>query len=398
MKDTELREAFEEWARPLRSLPVPAYDGIRRRARRRTARFTAMAGSVLVLLAAAGVAAGVLAGSGTGGALHTTPPAGWGAGRYPAPPHQPYVLVIAANGTLALRDAAAGRTVWAASPGSGQFVAVTAAPDDRLFIAARQGANGQPGFGEVRVHMTATGAAAASLVPVLQHSAVPDGAQVTSMALNAAGTRLALAFDVPGGALGGHSSLQVYDLTTGSLIGSWPGPAAGLSLPQFVGGGNDLTVSWPAPGSVTAGGHFQLQQRILATTVPFRAGSSLAADSRRYEIRGGSGTLSEDGSVLMSTLDGRVAVNPGDSGAGAQLLLLSTATGRVITNITLGPASAAASSKYFCGVLWASASARHLLAQCGTRQFAITDGKVTQVRLAWIFSLSLTQPALSFAW
>ena len=410
MNDTELRDQFDQWAAPLRAISAPEFPGIRRRARRRNARLAAAIGSAAAVLAVAGVTAGLLSGSGTATIGRPAWPAGWGSGRYPAPPGQPYVLTIAANGHLVLRDAATGSSIRDFAPGSGQFVAVTAASGDRLFVVARQSADGHVSFAELRLSGGDGGAGlnVTGLTPVLAQSAVPNGAEITAMSVSRSGSRLALAYSETS-ASGSQGGLQVYDVPTGQLMGSWHAGEAGLSSPEFLAGGDTLAVNWAVSATGASGGRaVSLQLRFVTTTAAFLPGSSLLRDSRRDPHRAASGSLSADGSVTLNTLNGQVGVTTTESGQVPQLIERSAATGRVIARTDLGPvsdavsslapASAADAEGSFCGVLWASANAHQLLTQCGTEQLAITGGKATRVRLAWLFPVSLRQPSLPWAW
>ncbi len=384
MNDTELREKFDQWAAPLRAIPAPDFARLRSQARRRNA---GLAGLAACFLAVTGLLAGLIAASVT-----STPapswPAVWGSGSFPAPPGQPYVVVSTGDGPAVLRNAATGAVLEVLQPGGGQFLAVTATPGDRLFVLAQASASGQLAFAELRIGTQ-------RLVPVLPGAALPDGSQISSMAVNAAGTRLAVAFSTPGGSNAGLGTMQVYNLQTGTLIGSWQAQAANLSAPQFLGTGNTLVVDWPT--SFTAS-RILSDLRLMDTTAAFPARSSLLADSRSGGARRGTpGTLSQDGSVTMATVNGQAGRASTTGGGSADLLEFDAFSGRLVARIPLGPA-AAANGPGFCGVLWASANGRDLLTQCGSRQLAITGGKAVRVRLAWTFQASLSLQTPPFAW
>jgi hypothetical protein len=395
MNDSQLREQFGQWAAPLLGTPPPDFGGIRRRARRRVALLAAAGGSAL---AAFGIVAGLLV-SNLAGAVPPVRASLWGSGTYPAPSGQPYVVVnTSASGPAELRDVASGAVVSVLHPlgAAVSFTSIAAAPGDRLFVLAQQGAEGQVSFAELRIGNGSP--PTVRLTPVLTHVSLPGGTDPSFMAVSAAGARLALAAVLPDGT----SRLLVYDLRSGSVIGSWQAPDGVLVIPpQFIRGADELAVEWPAASTphTGVGAAPQLALRLVATATAFPAGSSLLADSVSSPgLHGISGTFSLDGSVSMNTING--ALQAGRTPAGAnfvRLLEYSSASGKLLHAIPIGPASAL-QSQYFCGVLWASADGRDLLTQCGTRQQEVVDGKATVVRLPWIFLAQLDPVISPFAW
>jgi hypothetical protein len=400
MNDTQLRERFDQWAAPLRATPPPPVGVLRRRARRHRARLAAAAGSALALT---GLLAGLIvwsqgpAGRGQGPARQAFP-AVWGTNAYPVPPGQPYVFVNgSAGGQAELRDAATGAVLkMLRAAGQGEFTSVTATPDDRLFVLAENSAGGQISFAELRISPGGrSGSPAIALTPVLANVTLADGSTVYFMAVNAAGTRLVLNVAAPGGL---SSTLTVYDLTTGAVIGSWAEPGASLSTAQFL-GADEMVVAWPiAPTTGASGSTVETTElRLVNTASRFRRGTSLPADSRPDRLPGFAGTLSQDGSVGMNTIDGAIGITSRPAGKSADLLEYGALTGRLLWAVPLGPASALRGPD-FCGVLWASPDGRDLLTQCGTRQLAITDGRATAVRLPWILPSEQGLGVTPFAW
>lgn len=385
MQDHELRAQFEEWAEPLRATPAPAVASLRRRIRRRTARTAAATGSALAVVGlVTGLLVVALAGSGkpAGPALQAQGSA------YPAPPGQPYVFInnsaTFVNGgdvsatPAELRNAATGKVVKVLRPvrPGVSFGAAAAAPGDRLFVLAQQDSDGTLSFAEVRI--------GASGQPGALRQALPDrlpitpGTQVVSMVVNAPGTRLAFITAAPNPSSSG--SLVVYNLQTGTLIGSWTIDLSSGANSQFVGYGNNLVASI---GSIERG-----QDLLVDTTTSFRPGSSLLADSRPYGAGGSFETFTQDGKIGMEFVINRGRV---------LLVEYSAASGKVLGNIPIGPSSATY-GPYFCGVLWASANGHEVWTQCGTRQQAIVGGHATQIRLAWSLPTDTTDGARVFAW
>jgi hypothetical protein len=378
MNDTELREQFHQWAAPLRATPPPDFTTIRRRARRRVAG-QATAGSAA--LAAIGLVAGLLASvqSGVARPAQVSP---WASATYLAPPGQPYVFVNTSGAAPAeLRDVATGTVVSVVRPipPAVSFTAVAAAPNDRMFVLAEQGADGQVSYAELRVGGTSSGSSpTARLTPILTGAGLPASAQPENMTINSTATRLAADVALPGG----NYSLIVYDLRNGSVIGNWPL----FTTPQFIGSGDKLVVDGPS------------SLRTVDTLHAFPAGSSFRADSSPSGLQGISGSFTQDGSVWTNALYG--VLGPlqvrGHSGTG-RLLEYSASSGKLLHAIPVGPADAL-QGQYFCGVLWASPDGRDLLTQCGSRQQAVIDGRVRVVRLPWLFPAQLQSEVTPFAW
>jgi hypothetical protein len=395
MNDAELRERFAQWTDPLRAAPPPPVATIRRRARRHAANLAATSGLVLAVV---GLTAGLVA---SGLVATARPPDG--SARYPAPPGQPYVLVntpvnalnptAAGSGRTELRDAATGAILDVLRPTvhGGSFIAAAAAANDRLFVLGEQALTGQVSFAELRITVS-DGTVSTRLTPVLSRVNVTWGSVLVSMTLNAAGTRLALStLPVGGDNPGQPSSLNVYDLSTGTLMESWRPPGLSISNQQFIGGADELAVFWPTSNPVvtTSGGqvvnvHESLELRLVNTAAAFPPRSSLLADSRADPAVNGAtdGAFSPDGSVALNTDAGGLVNNP--PGPTADLLETDAVSGRLLWRVPLGPASVLSNAAGFCGVLWASANGRDLLTQCGTRQLSIVNGKARVVHLAWL--------------
>jgi hypothetical protein len=374
----------------LRATPAPAVAALRSRIRRRTARTAAAIGSALAVV---GLVAGLLVSGGLAGSGKPGGPASPAQGAaYPAPPGQPYVFVnssatfVNAGNVPAtpaeLRNAATGKVVKVLQPvrRGVSFSAAAVAPGDRMFVLAQQDSDGTLSFAEIRI--------GASGKPGALHQVLPDlpagpGMQVVSVVVNAPETRLSFitAASNSYGPSGPDGSLVVYNLQTGTLIGSWPVAFDSGANSQFVGYGNNLVASID---SVERG-----RDLLVDTTTPFPAGSSLLADSRPYP--GGSSATFEAGDF---TQDGSMAIGAVNN-RGRLLLVEVSASGKVLRYIPIG-SSGAEDGQYFTGVLWASANGHEIWTQCGTRQLVIVGGHATQVRLAWL--LPSTSGAGEFAW
>lgn len=417
MKDAELRERFDEWAAPLRAAQPPAFGTIRRRSRARIGRLAAAVGSAAVVVALAiALAAGVV-----GSPQQSSP---WGSGRYPAPPSQPYVYVSFSLGpTAQIRNAATGAVLATLRPPSlsTTFGVAAASSSDRVFVVAENPANDTVTFAAVR--LLAAGHDGRPLVRMTQvpHIVLPAQSQVTDLVVNPAGTRMALESQ----ALNGNITLLIYNLVTGSLIGRWAAGGTDLTAPLAFLPDGRLAIVWEENGPTASQTHVktngsaaigsqtastsdgptsgpELVNRIINPAVPFRAGSSLNADSQpNWTLHRRIGTLTADGNMTISAAQVLSSTTQGTPGAPpsgvTSVAEYSSANGQLVRWIPVGPVSALNAQEY-CGVLWASADGRDLLTQCGTRQEEVVDGNVTAVRLAWIFPTSGVSTVSPFAW
>jgi hypothetical protein len=422
MNDTELRERFAQWTDPLRAAAPPPVATIRRRARRRAANLAVTTGLVLAVV---GLTAGLVA-SGLVATARPRDAGPWGSARYPAPPGQPYVLVVpaAVNGSpiapgtgaqcftqhnqdplksepcptpssdrTELRDAATGAVLDVLRPTvrGASYIAAAAAQNDRLFVLAEQALTGQLTLVELRITVS-DGTVSTQLTPVLSRVNITMGSQPISMTLNAAGTRLALSTAPIDNAQ--PSSLNVYDLSTGTLMESWRPPGVSISSQQFIGGADELAVFWPTSGPVVtpaASGsgpptdiYQPLELRLVNTATAFPRRSSLLADSRADPAVNGEvdGSFSLDGSVALNTdVGGLKSIGAPPGPTSGDLRETDAVSGRLLWSVPLGPYR----QNTYCGVLWASANGRDLLTQCGTRQLSIINGKARVVHLAWMF-------------
>jgi hypothetical protein len=378
MNDIELREQFELWAAPLRASSPPALAALRRRARRRSAR---IAGATASALAAAAAIAVVVAAGVVGSPAVPVPPARpayWGSAVYPAPPGQPYVFV---EGLQEIMDVATGKVVSRLAPlgHRGMFTEPAVTSDDRLFVLGQQDDTGRLTFAAVRIGPSGSVHFGRIMprVSILRE-------QIYGMTVNPAGTRLVLNTLPPGGASPGK--LLLYNLKSGTLLGSWPEGGTGLVNFEYWRSADELALDWQAqPGAASSG------PRILRTNAAFPPGSSLQADTRPEPGRPGfrRGALTADGSMALAVTR---------SGTTEIVQEFSVATGRLLRTIPIGTARAGHQGHWFCGVLWASANGRHLLTQCGTRQQAVTGSSVTPIRLPLTILAQQDGAIGTFAW
>ena len=381
MNDVDLHEQFHDWAAPLRATVAPDITGIRRRARRRTARLAAVAGGAVAAIAIGASLAGAVLTGPTGRPGPVTHPASpWSHSSYPAPRQAPYVFInSSASHSPMIGNAATGRVAGRLAPvgTQGIFGAVAVTSDDRLFVLAQQSGADRITFAEARI---------APSGKVLLRQTLPGislaASQIYGMTVNPAGTRLVLNCWPAGRA--GAGTLLVYNLTAGTLIDSWPENRTGPVNFQYWPAANRLALYWQDSASQAYSG-----LRILNTSVP-SAGSSLAAATRPGpDLRGyHSGALTADGSVARRT---------SQSGSAEVVQEFSARSGALLRTIPIGTARAQQDGPDFCGVLWASTNGRDLLTQCGSRQQEVANGKVTRVKLAWNF-LAPQTPVTTVAW
>lgn len=403
LADDELRDQFDRWAAPLRATAPPAVSALRRRARRRAGRFAAATGSAV---AVAGVVAALLvAGHGATPTSRSVlagptaapsqpsaspserPPSNpWGSARYPAPPDQPYVLFNTATMSAEpeVLDMATGTVVGPIPQlsNTGRYVALAADASDRRFVLAWQDADGTTTFwSETMQGLPVTGsggittvAGVAGPLPISIPATNGVPAEITSMAVNSAGTRLVVQWlpDEPSE----NSVLVAFDLTTGAQLGSWQEAAGSAAyLEPYWPSADALAIAWPDG---------RPEVRILELTGSFPVGSSLLADTQPDPSIGafsGATLTPYDGAVL--TTDGSTVLHVTEIGAESYLQEYAAATGALLRTIPLGPTPAVGPMpEHICGVLWASADGSELLTQCGTRQQAVVDGSVTVVTLA----------------
>jgi hypothetical protein len=394
MQDYELRDQFEQWAEPLRATRAPAVAALRSRIRRRAARTAAATGFAVAVV---GLMAGLLVAVGWVGSGKPGGPALQAQGSaYPAPPGQPYVFVNSSatfiNGwpgpatPAELKNAATGKVLkvlWPVHRGV-SFSAAAAAAGDRLFVLAQQDSDGTLSFAEIRIGASGKPGALRQVLPDLP---APPGMEVVNMAVNAPATRLSFTTAASNsyGPSGPSGSLVVYNLQTGTLIGSWPVAFDVGASSQFLGYGNNLLASI---GTLERG-----RNLLVDTTTAFPPGSSLLADSRPFGVGSNFANLSAG----AFSQDGNIGMYEGGPAGRVLLVEVSAASGKVLRNIPIGPSSAV-NGPYFCGVLWASANGHELWTQCGTRQLAIVGGHATQIRLAWLLPTNTTSGASVFAW
>jgi hypothetical protein len=141
---------------------------------------------------------------------------------------------------LVVTDTFTGKTMATIAPPAGRtFTSVSAAADDRTFVAyamPASGSRGQAGsWYEVRFTPGATPTARLSKLRV------PPLADVVSMAVSGSGSKLAVAIVNPAGA---PKSLTIYSVTTGRLLHSWPHGMFGFNTQTWTEGTQIPDLTW----------------------------------------------------------------------------------------------------------------------------------------------------------
>jgi hypothetical protein len=141
---------------------------------------------------------------------------------------------------LVVANTSTGKTLVTIAPPAGRtFTSVSAAADDRTFVAyamPASGSRGQAGsWYELRFTPGATPKAR------LAKLRVPPLADVSSMAVSASGSKLAIAIVNPAGA---PKSLTIYSVTTGRLLHSWPHGPVGFSTQTWTAGIQVSDLTW----------------------------------------------------------------------------------------------------------------------------------------------------------
>jgi len=387
MNDEQLRERFEQWAAPLRMTPPPLVTQLHRRSRRRTTRLATAASSALATaaLACAAVIAIVLvtAQPHPGSTLtpNTTPaPASvssfWGHGRYPAPPHSPYLIRIMHSGNDAQLIDMSNRSVLATLQPTQlgySYAWAAAATSGRVFVLAEQSATYATIFTELAV--SAPDKPIIGVTPMRPRLT----GQIYAMAVSPDGAEVAVSTEPPDG-IGTASRISVYDLSTGALTGTWTArDGTALSL-TFV-PGDRLGLGWQGSN----GG--QTVRILNLATASGTAAQSLLADSRQVV-----GTPAGFYSAALTAQATRVLALAVPGGKAPVLEEIAAASGKVLATIPIGTANDLQQSPSYCGILWADPTGTRLITQCGNRQLLVTNGVATPARLA------LSVPAAPVGW
>jgi hypothetical protein len=365
MQDEDLREQFSEWSRPLRAVVPPAVSVIRRRARRRTARVAASCVTAVAVLAAGGILATREIGGRQAPAASrqvlSAPPR---LGQLPAPDAgagaAPYYVAVSSDGSSAgVWDAATGKklgTIAAPTEPSGRgsrystiFTSIAAAGDDRTFVlGATASTNSEKALPvwlfEIRL---APGGSPGPLQPLAfprqQQGTVGHWYQgISSIALTADGSKLAIATNRESGDQNGPADIEVISLATGTTR-TWTSTPQDISSLSWAG---NSALAYACDGvcllDTTAPGHELSQSRLL---IPW--------STQYHGLQGLQWPMiTPDGSAIYVAMEN----SPGSLG----LVEFSARTGRPL-RVVIQPQN---TDGAFCGTLWSDPSGQHLTAAC----------------------------------
>jgi hypothetical protein len=374
MHDNDLRELFDEWARPMRDAAPPALSVLIRRKRRRTAR---IAGTGVTSLAAVAVVAGLVvpslsAGPGPTPPVRTTPAT--------APPY--YLTVSESGRSVDVWDAVTRQQVGsvrapvetsiaghpyhtvftALAAGSGRTFVLEATVGDNTTIEMPSGlfelklaADGSPGPLEplkaVRLH---TGRIGQWITVIESVALTADGSEVAI----ATGTYAVYA------EIFRPSKIDVVSLVTG-LTRTWT--ASGLNDLTSLSWAGDSTLAFSCndPSSAVCVLNTNGQGRHIDTSHPLIP-TSLTYHGLNTPI---SPMITPNGSDIYAALQG---------GSTIGLVEFSARTGRPLRLVI----SAQSNNNGYCGTLWSDASGQHLTASCtwGSLTGTIAHGVFTRGR------------------
>jgi hypothetical protein len=262
------------------------------------------------------------------------------------------------------------------------FEWVAAAPDDRTFVLADQSqalvyrfyllhvaANGKPGR------------LALLKVPPLH------GSQIYGMALTADASKLAVAWqNNPTGPV--RSRISVTTLASGATH-TWTS-VQGSALAVSWAGDRMLAFDWQDITRQARSG-VRLLDTAAAGTNPLSSRLLIPASYRTATLSApGNPLITQDGSTLFVTMAA------GTGGTKTVVVSFSVRTGRLAAVLT--PVAPPSQSQWYCGILWTDPRARHVLAQCGTAQVSVENGRSTRIHLHQLIPASPVGWSNNFAW
>ena len=396
MLDDDLRERVAAWAEPFERLVPPDLTVIRHRARRRAIRH---ASAAAIALAAAGTAAALIAAQIP--AHHHIGPTPI-TKRTPSPPpagtravaRVPYYVSFAGNQarTAVVRRTTTGKVVATVpAPAGYGFAGIAAAGCTAAEVSGSASSGSAPtstgpvctrrGFifaiasrasqaAQVRFYFLEVGRSGrpgplrpTRVPPLTLTSRAHCDSQLAGLAVTPDGSTLAastLSNCATGNA--GPSQIEVADLASGRIMHTFrPGHDYPMSL------------SWTASGDLA----YDWGQSVWIIRGAGRPGTPrterlLAAGAGVGGFSGPANTLiTPDGSVVLADV-----ARPG--GTTQTVAAFSARTGRGL-RILLPPSR----NSTFCGAMWASAGARHVLVACGSTGASVDNGYVTRLRSSW---------------
>jgi hypothetical protein len=354
MRDNDLRQLFDKWAQPMRDAAPPALSVIIKRKRRRTAR---IAGSSVASVAAVAVVASLV---GTSLSAPPKPTHHVSATPTSAPPY--YLAVINSGHSVGVWDSVTGKRVGSVRAPVETSVAghryrtmftAVAAGSGRTFVLDATVYNNttiEMPSGLFELHLAPDGSPGPlkPLTVVRMHQGRIGRwiTTITSVALTADGSELAIATGTYDGEISGPSKIDVVTLATGSTR-TWKARLQDLSSLSWAG---DSTLAFICDGTSGAavcvlnatghGGQIDTSHPLIPSTVNYHGLASPISP-----------VITANGSDIYAALQ---------EGSSISLVEFSARTGRPLRVVI----SAQPNGNGYCGALWSDPSGQHLTAAC----------------------------------
>lgn len=355
MRDNDLRQLFDEWARPMREVAPPALSVIIKRKRRRTVRIASTcATSVAAVAVVASLVGTSLSGQGPDHHVSATPTT--------APPY--YVAVSRSGRSVGVWDSVTGKQVGSVSAPVETSVAghryhtvftAVAAGNDRTFVldaTVNNNTSIEMPSGVFELHLAADGSPGPldPVTAVRMHQGRIGRwiTVITSAALTADGSELAIATSTYDGEIAGPSKIEVVTLATG-LTRTWTAKRQAINFNSLSWAGHS-TLAFVCDGESGAavcvlnttgqGGRIDNSHPLIPTSVSYHGlGAPIAP------------MITPNGSDIYAALQG---------GGTIRLVEFSARTGRPLRLVI----PAQPDYNGYCGVLWSDPSGQHLTASC----------------------------------
>lgn len=355
MRDNDLRRLFDEWARPMREIPPPALPVIIKRKRRRTVR---IASTCATSVAAVAVVAGLVGTSLSG----QTPKHHVSAAPATAPPYYLTVsdsgrIVVVWNSVTGKRVGSVHAPVETSVDGHRYHTVFTvlAAGSGRTFVldaTVKNNTTIEMPAGLFELHLAADGSPGRldPLTAVRMHQGRIGRwiTAITSVALTADGSELAIATSTYDGEISRPSKIEVVTLAAGSTR-TWTAKVQAVNFSSLSWAG-DSTLAFVCDGTSGAavcvlnttgqGGHIDNSHPLIPASLSYHGlGTPIAP------------MITPNGSDIYAALQW---------GSTIGLVEFSAKTGRPLRLVI----SAQPSYNGYCGVLWSDPSGQHLTASC----------------------------------
>jgi hypothetical protein len=264
-----------------------------------------------------------------------------------------------------------------APPTCCNFLSVTAASDDRTFVAAASHGRGTS-FYELRLGRTGVPK------PLVRLSfTIPGLVRPTGLALAPDGRHLAAITNRGRN----WDAVSVIATATGATrTWNWRAPAPKFGLgPEFPSWSGDHAIDFVINQDKSGPELVRLSTSAPDRESAFRVHaigfSQLATLAKWSPWRVDGMSVAADGRIAFAAVTGGRGISP--SGAAvpvrATLVRMSATTGKPLQVLTRPWATPVGNSDYSCGVLWTDASGRHFLYVCGSTAGRVDDGRFAPI-------------------